>query len=73
MRYVKEFNQFNESKDDELNCIECGTHLHYDSDNDGDTETMGGHSVEYYICPNCNTKHQYILDSLDGNSLSLDF
>ena len=69
MKYLK---KFNESIDDELKCIDCGEDLHCDSDNDGDRETMGGDSVEYYICPKCGAKHRYILDTLDGNGLSLD-
>ena len=55
-----------------LKCIDCGEYLHYGPDNDGDGETMGGYSVEYYICPECGAKHQYIFDNLDGNRLSLD-
>ena len=36
-----------------------------------DIETMGGLSVEYYICPICNARYEYVYDSLNGNSLCL--
>lgn len=32
---------------------DCGGELNYESCGDRDTETMGGHSVEYLRCPKC--------------------
>lgn len=44
----------------ELDCEEAGRR---------DTETMGGHSVEYFICSKCGQRYELIIDPLDGNSL----
>lgn len=55
-----------------LICFYDSTPLDMDDAGKRDTETMGGLDVDYYICPKCNTKYSYTLDSLDGNSLCVD-
>lgn len=33
-------------------CPDCGSSLSHESAGDRDTETMGGHDVEYFSCDN---------------------
>lgn len=45
-------------------CPNCGSSLLIDSAGDRDTETMGGYSVEYYKCPDCQEQFEVIDDSI---------
>lgn len=61
-----------EEENESLLCFYDGTPLNVDNSNGRDTETMGGLSVEYYVCPKCHTRYSYTLNPIDGNSLTVD-
>ncbi len=62
-----------ESKQDDNieNCELCGQYLYYDSEYDGDMETMGGYSVTPLICsnPKCGQKYEVIEDPFEPKTL----
>lgn len=41
-------------------CRDCGAELSYDDSNGRDRETMGGFSVNYFICDKCGEKWELI-------------
>lgn len=42
-------------------CIQCGHQSSmYHRDSDGDSETIGGHPIEYLECPVCGYHHEFI-------------
>jgi len=47
---------------EEFECKDCGGFLYYDSDYNGDFETIGGYSVEPLICSKCQQKYEVIDD-----------
>jgi len=45
-------------------CKECKRELDCEDTNGRDLETMGGLSVEYYVCEECNIPYELIGDNL---------
>ena len=71
---MRTFRQFLEAKA-EFNsegqpiCPDCGVGLGYESADDRDTETMGGHNVEYLKCDQCGSQFELTKGGYDGPEL----
>jgi hypothetical protein len=50
-------------------CPDCNVTLDCDNSNGRDTETMGGHNINYYRCENCHSKYELITTGYDGDNL----
>ena len=49
-------------------CPDCKHSMYCAESGNRDTETMGGHSVEYFHCDNCNQEYELIW-GIEGKKL----
>lgn len=68
MKHLKKFNENIE----EDKCLNCGGFLYHEGSRGRDTETMGGLSVEYLKCSECDQHHEKIeRSSWEDDGLSM--
>ncbi len=63
---LKEYSYLSEAEE-YSRCVNCGELLDYEGSGGRDTETMGGSSVEYLVCPKCGTHHEKV----EGSDVSI--
>lgn len=47
----------------------CNQELDHEPTGRRDTETIGGHEIDYYRCDKCGQRYELIRDPLDGDRL----